>query len=607
MLPIYHKLFNLSFSAGTVPEIWTIGVIKPVYKNKGDPSNPDNYRPITILSCLGKLFTAVLNQRLTKYVEQNSVIGEDQLGFRQKYSTIDGVFILHALCELAKNRSKSIYAAFIDLKKAFSSVSRPLLFSKLVLSNIGQKLLKTVKAMYRNIKSCVSLNGKSSPLFQCQVGLREGDNLSPILFSLYLNDLNDHLTSNASRGVTIDVEIDNMVHFLNIFLVMYADDTVLLAESKTELQGLLSSYETYCDKWKLQVNVDKTKIMILGKNYRKPKLKIADREVEVVNSFKYLGVTFCKTGRYINAVKENVDSARRAFFLLLKYVRQNDVPLDCQVDLFCRTIEPILLYGAEVWGFEHCPFLEKYRLRCLKILLKVKNSTPSYMIYGELGLRPLECEIKKRVISFWYSLLTGKQDKLSFTMYLAMYRNSTINNLSFKWLSFVKNIIQETGFYYMWTLQAHIAHIPINSIKKCLNDQYMQMCMSVSDASNKKKNYMWLKDEWRMEPYICKLNLDCAFTVLKFRTSNHKLPVETGRYFNIDYKDRICPLCNTELGDEYHYLFTCTIFQQKRLKYLPQYFIRNPNMFKYKELLGTSDVTLLQKMCKLIREINKSM
>ena len=105
-IDIYVKLFNLVFSSGQFPEAWTTGTIKPIYKKKGGRDNPDNYRPITILSCLGKLFTAVLNARLASYTETNNIIGEEQLGFREGYSTIDGAFVLHALTSIMKNRKK---------------------------------------------------------------------------------------------------------------------------------------------------------------------------------------------------------------------------------------------------------------------------------------------------------------------------------------------------------------------------------------------------------------------------------------------------------------------------------------------------------------------
>jgi hypothetical protein len=91
---IYEKLFNVIFDTGIIPDIWLIGSIKPIFKNKGNKYDPNNFRPITILSCLGKLFTSILNDRLNTFSEEFKVLNESQCGFRKQYSTIDSIFIL---------------------------------------------------------------------------------------------------------------------------------------------------------------------------------------------------------------------------------------------------------------------------------------------------------------------------------------------------------------------------------------------------------------------------------------------------------------------------------------------------------------------------------
>ena len=171
--------------SGHIPESWTVGIIKPLYKSKGDPTLPENYRPITILSCMGKLFTAILNSRLNNYLEENNLLNETQAGFRASYSTADNIFVIHALTEYLRVRKMKLYCAFIDFQKAFDSVWRVGLWHKLINSNVTGKILTVIKNMYANIKSCVSFNNKSSDFFECKNGLRQGENLSPILFSLF--------------------------------------------------------------------------------------------------------------------------------------------------------------------------------------------------------------------------------------------------------------------------------------------------------------------------------------------------------------------------------------------------------------------------------------
>ena len=117
MLPIYCKLFNVISNTGIIPEAWSKGTILPIYKNKGDINDLDNYRGITILSCFGKLFTAVFNQRLNSYLESTGLLIEEQAGFRKHYSTADHIFSLKMLIDYyLYKRSSYIVHLLITVK-----------------------------------------------------------------------------------------------------------------------------------------------------------------------------------------------------------------------------------------------------------------------------------------------------------------------------------------------------------------------------------------------------------------------------------------------------------------------------------------------------------
>ena len=165
MKDILLKFFNIIFDSGIVPHDWSAGNIIPIYKQKGDPTDPENYRPITLLSCLGKLFTSIINNRLHLFIEKYDKISQNQAGFRKGFSTVGHIFALNMLINLIQNRRKKLFCAFIDLKRAFDTVWRDGLFYKLKLLDINGKCYNVVKSMYRNVKSCVSVNGKSSGFF----------------------------------------------------------------------------------------------------------------------------------------------------------------------------------------------------------------------------------------------------------------------------------------------------------------------------------------------------------------------------------------------------------------------------------------------------------
>ena len=293
LLPCLCKLFNSIFRSGYFPQSWSQGSIVPVYK-KGDQNDTNNYRGITLLSCLGKLFTSILNSRLLKWDSENNVITDAQFGFKQDFSTVDAIFVLQSI--INRNLSKKggrLYCCFIDYKKAFDLIDRSKLWCKLIKQGIQGKMLKIIKSLYENVKSCIKYNGCLSQYFRNSVGLFQGEVLLPILYSLYVNDCEMHFIRSNCPSVEINMN--------NIFLLMYADDTVLLAETPQDLQTLLNSLYTYCDEWKLTVNTAKTKIMVFrngGYIRQDEKWFYNGNELEIVNEFNYLGILFNSNGKF---------------------------------------------------------------------------------------------------------------------------------------------------------------------------------------------------------------------------------------------------------------------------------------------------------------------
>lgn len=281
MSDIYVLLFNLIFETGIVPEAWLAGIIIPIFKNKGDQLDPKNYRPITLLSCLGKIFTSVLNTRLNNYLDEYMLLHQNQAGFRSGFSTNDHIFSLYALFELLRFKKKKLHCAFVDFEKAFDFVHRNSLFFKLLQNNVNGRFLRIIQNMYEGIKSYIRHNDECSGFFKCELGVRQGENLSPVLFSLYLNDLQSYLEEHNIKGLeSISCDIENeLTIYLKILLFLYADDTILLSESSKDLQFMLDTFSNYCENWKLKVNIEKTKI---------PKLYFLEEEFQKKKNFIFV-------------------------------------------------------------------------------------------------------------------------------------------------------------------------------------------------------------------------------------------------------------------------------------------------------------------------------
>ena len=153
----------------------------PIYKNKGSTHDPNNYRGISLSSCLGKLLRSCINNRLTDFVKENAIIGPEQAGCKSDFSTIYHLFVLKSLADVYLSKSKRLYCCFVDYKKAFDTVNRSTSWTKLLLSGISGRILDVIKNMYLKAKSCVAIYGDQSECFPWHIGVRQGENLSHLM------------------------------------------------------------------------------------------------------------------------------------------------------------------------------------------------------------------------------------------------------------------------------------------------------------------------------------------------------------------------------------------------------------------------------------------
>ena len=207
----------------------------------------------------------------------------------------------------------------------------------------------------------------------------------------------------------------------------------------------------------------------------------------------------------------------------------------------------------------------KYTAISFGVLQKQKNATPLNFLYGELGRFPLSILAQTRMINFWSKLITGKQTKISSTV----YRYMIDEQFDCKWLAKIKSILTNIGRPDIWNNQLNINLNNIHVyVKQILIDQFKQTWHAELTQSNKGTTYLSLKHTHGLEKYLTYLNKADSTRIFKFRTANHSLPVETGRYIGINYQERVCPLCqNGSVGDEKHYLLYCEFFNAERIRY----------------------------------------
>ena len=589
-------LFDKLFTVGYFPSSWSEGFVVPIHK-KGNKNDPGNYRGITLLSTLGKLFTKILNVRLTKWAEKYNVYIEAQAGFRQNMSTVDNVFIIHGLINHLLNKNKKLFAVFIDYTKAFDFVVRDIIWYKLIKTGVRGNMLNIVKSMYENFKtSCkVKHNNQLSESFVSTLGVRQGESLSPFLFSMYINDIEEFFMTNGFEGVDIGM--------LKLFLLLYADDIVLFSESEKGLQHGLNLLEKYCDKWKLQVNINKTKVMIFRKGggvrknvsftYKKEKL-------EIVNNFKYLGMVFTVGGSFNTTYEALHGQALKAIFRLKGYmVKFPNMSLSHTLDLFDKLIEPILCYGSEVWGMNEANKLETIHMQFCKKILGVKCQTQNSFIYGELGRHPLKLRRLVRVIKYWFKIISSSEEKYVKLVYKMMLSDLENRPEQKYWAKSIKTLLENIGFYHAWLNQG-VGNVEVflSLFKQRIQDNYLQLWNNDLENSSRARTYR-LYCNFRYQPYFDIIKPQkVRIAVSRFRLSAHRLGVESGRWHkpaSIPYNERKCRLCDS-LEDEFHFLLECPLYSDLRKLYIKKYYWCHPNIIKFTELLSSENENVVRKL-----------
>jgi hypothetical protein len=193
---------------------------------------------------------------------------------------------------------------FVDFAKAFDTVWRDGLWHKLLLNNMNGNMFNVIVNMYKDAKSRIVYKNSMSEFFPCSNVVRQGENLSSFLFALFLNDLETIMETCDVEGLkTVSSELkDKLNLYLKLFIILYVDDTVIMAESAADLQKQLDSFSDYCNIWRLKVNVEKSKIVVFpqGRTPNNLKFNFNGKQLEIVDEFNYLGVLLTKNANFIN-------------------------------------------------------------------------------------------------------------------------------------------------------------------------------------------------------------------------------------------------------------------------------------------------------------------
>lgn len=389
-------LFNNVLNTENVPKGWGDVRMCHLFK-KGDPLQVENYRPIALMNCICKIFTYIINNRLITYAESASILPESQNGFRRGRSCMDNIFVLNSIINNNLRLPKrKVYALFIDFKKAFDSVSHELLWQELFSKGVSSKIIRIIRNLYKNANIIIDGQSGDERLTSITKGVLQGDCLSPTLYILFTSGLENYLLSRGARGVAVDEGDD-------VLMLQYADDIVMLSDSPSSLQKNLNILNDYCNEMNLRLNPEKSKIVVFrrGANLGKQTFQFGSENIEIVNKYEYLGVTFHFNGSFNEHVRSVITRSKITAGMVGGVINRNGVEnWSCIRKLYCSTVVPTFTYCMAVWGVRYKQELEKIQLNFFKNLFYIKRNTAGHIVRIEIGINKIDFILIREILLY---------------------------------------------------------------------------------------------------------------------------------------------------------------------------------------------------------------
>lgn len=371
---IVHPLtlfINQSFNTGKFPKCLKTARVKPLFK-KGDRFDMNNYRPISLLSSLSKIFEKLILHQLTEYFETNNLLYKSQYGFRKHHSTDHAALELVDRLYTDMDGGHTPLAIFIDLTKAFDCLSHRILMDKLSYYGVTGSAFNLINSYLSGRSQFTECEGLRSSLCPITTGVPQGSNLGPFLFLVYLNDFSQCLS-----------------HFK---VLNYADDSTLVSSltsfnfDSSAIQAEMLKVKDWLLHNRLAMNNTKTKMMIFHPPRRQivvPHIILDDSQIEVVDTFNYLGITL---DRHLSWKQhhQNINSKISKVNCFLSKLK-NFLPRSALLTIYNSLILCHLTYGILLWG-RNCSQVEKMQKRSVRLITNSKYNSHTEPLFKELRL-----------------------------------------------------------------------------------------------------------------------------------------------------------------------------------------------------------------------------
>ena len=527
-------LFNIIFSSAEYPVSWSTAKLTMIFK-KGNRLLPENYRGISVVNAVAKLYDLVLCARLERWYRPH----REQAGAQRGRSCAENILALRFLTDYAKRKKKLLYVMYVDFSSAYDMIPRQLLLNTLKELGCGAVFLAAIAATYHTTQSLLG-----TVLITTICGVRQGMPTSCPLFLIYVHSMIKMIKD--ANGP------DGFLDWLHVIMLM--DDTILMATSRKRMKEKIRTLKSFCRQYGMVINQKKTNFMAInGRAEDLADIIVDDLTVQHTDLYIYLGAAFTSDGGISSAVRAQMISKAKDFNKFISFLnKNNDLPFILKRKVFETAFIPAILYGCESWLNGDLKPVKKMYNEAMKHLLGVRYNTCTDLCLVEAGFPPVEAVIKHRQKSLlkriWAERRHMHDDPFAHAMRIVLasrYVTST----------YVTQLLEE---------DEDVVALAVQRLQEGIQGSTSSRRVTYRDTIN---------PDLRASPIYSADHLipeERRKAFSRFRVSSHSLAIETGRWNRrgrgrLPVEERLCP-CG-QVQTEEHVVTHCPRTQQLRDEY----------------------------------------